>query len=1078
MPILINRETGLAEDVSHDQLEQATKSTHDFPLVSAEGEHYTASADDVHKMIEQGFRQPDAKELKGLTDYAKYSSTGEQLKTAAEGLASGIAGSLAPLAERALGIDPEDIRAREEVNPWFHGLSEAAGLIGSTAAGFGAGAVIEKAGIKAATALGIGATKVSERVGSAAVRAAVEGMVFQAGDETSKLILNDPAQRVDTAAINIGLAGLIGAGVGAGLTGTHELWKMGPGAKLGQMLDDIKDRSTSVPKTEKASPLHHEQVSGEEFHSKIQEVMKNPNPLYKANITPYSPEDYSGFKTFLSADKKSGYAIKPNGELISVFSLEKGRGIGLLDDAVINKGASSLDAFDINNKLPTLYGRYMDETSRLKFADEYAPSDWNYEALGRPDVVMMSLNPKKLENLKPALMDIPPELKAVLAKNPKAQEAFSTLIESNTKAGKELRETVQTFKQGMAKAAGETLGFDEAKLAGLADLSKAEVGTTIKDSLINSIESKIAPIAKAYDDFTEKFSGAALGLEERQQIVQKMVGIIEKNGLTHGPNEEALKLVNKVISNFDQMPKSQLAVKSWKDVKPAEKLAELTAQDLRKYMQQLRDMAPYGSPLYQTGKEVRAALGETLDSVISKRASGEAADVFEKYLTTNKEYGAFKGLLEDLNDRLRMGKSAEYGVKGFINNLKSMAPEDAVQRLGLKGDVNLQSILGQHFPETAAVIKQQEIAALMKKTLKDGVVDVKKLGDAIDKLEPELKQYLFSGEQRETIKSLGDMLHSLPARMNPSGTARTLDALWKNVPSSATGLGAWLLGKNPLAGALLGALGRHLGTELPDAAKLTMLKFLGTDAATNPEAFKKAAKFIEAAIKGEQQLEKATKAVFFGGGLEVQSATAKQRDKLKEKVDEYSAEPEKLLNLESSEYLEDQGAALGETAGRAVMYLASLRPNTEPQSPLDPPLKVSKAQEAAYNNALDIANNPAIVMEKVKNGTLTIQDIKHLSSLYPALYPRMQQKLMDQLIAYKTKGQAIPYKTKLGLSMFMGQPLDSSMQPQAIQANQPQAAQAPQNQPPQPRHSTAKLSKAPLNSQTTSQAIDSRRARR
>ena len=929
MPILINRETGLAEDVSHDQLEQATASTHDFPLVSPEGEHYTASSADVHKMMSQGFRQPNAEELKGLTDYAKYSSTSEQLKTAAEGLASGIAGPLAPLAERALGVDPEAIRAREEINPWVHGLSEAAGLIGSTAAGFGAGAAIEKAGVKAATALGIGATKVSERVGSAAVRAAVEGMVFQAGDETSKLILNDPAQRVDTAAVNIGLAGLIGAGVGAGLKGTHELWKMGPGAKLGQMLDSIKGRATEVPQA-----------------------------------------------------------------------------------------------------------------------------------------------------AAPSFMDVPPEIKAVLAKNPKAQEAFSTLIESNTKAGKELRETVQTFKQGMAKAAGETLGFDEAKLAGLADLSKAEVGTTIKDSLINSIESKIAPIAKAYDDFTEKFSGAALGLEERQQIVQKMVGIIEKNGLTHGPNEEALKLVNKVISNFDQMPKSQLAVKSWKDVKPAEKLAELTAQDLRKYMQQLRDMAPYGSPLYQTGKEVRAALGETLDSVISKRASGEAADVFEKYLTTNKEYGAFKGLLEDLNDRLRMGKSAEYGVKGFINNLKSMAPEDAVQRLGLKGDVNLQSILGQHFPETAAVIKQQEIAALMKKTLKDGVVDVKKLGDAIDKLEPELKQYLFSGEQRETIKSLGDMLHSLPARMNPSGTARTLDALWRNVPSSATGLGAWLLGKNPLAGALLGALGRHLGTELPDAAKLTMLKFLGTDAATNPEAFKRAAKFIEAAIKGEQQLEKATKAVFFGGGLEVQSATAKQRDKLKEKVDEYSAEPEKLLNLESSEYLEDQGAALGETAGRAVMYLAKLRPVTEPQSPLDPPLKVSKAQEAAYNNALDIANNPAIVLEKVKNGTLTIQDIQHLSALYPALYPRMQQKLMDQLIAYKTKGQAIPYKTKLGLSMFMGQPLDSSMQPMAIMANQPQAAQAPQNQPPQPRHSTAKLSKAPLNSQTTSQAIDSRRARR
>jgi hypothetical protein len=159
------------------------------------------------------------------------------------------------------------------------------------------------------------------------------------------------------------------------------------GSQMGNILDELSPKD---------SPILHNKVDSDDFYNTIQKVISNEDPLYKANITPYSKQDYSEFQTFLSPDKKSGYAIKPNGELISVFSLEKGRGGGLVTDAVLNKGASKLDAFDINNKLPSLYGKYMDETNRLKFADEFAPSDWNYEKLGRPDVVEMALSPEKV----------------------------------------------------------------------------------------------------------------------------------------------------------------------------------------------------------------------------------------------------------------------------------------------------------------------------------------------------------------------------------------------------------------------------------------------------------------------------------------------------------------------------------------------------------------------------------------------------------------------------------------------------------------------------------------------------------
>jgi hypothetical protein len=136
-----------------------------------------------------------------------------------------------------------------------------------------------------------------------------------------------------------------------------------------------------------------------EFHKIVSEAAEE-SPMIKANVTSYTPEDYAKFKTFLSSDKKSGYAIKPANEtsdklrveLISVFSKEKGRGKDILEHAVDVGGAKQLDAFDINNKLPSLYGKEFKETSRLKFDPQYAPEGWDYDKLGTPDVIGMELD--------------------------------------------------------------------------------------------------------------------------------------------------------------------------------------------------------------------------------------------------------------------------------------------------------------------------------------------------------------------------------------------------------------------------------------------------------------------------------------------------------------------------------------------------------------------------------------------------------------------------------------------------------------------------------------------------------------
>lgn len=89
-------------------------------------------------------------------------------------------------------------------------------------------------------------------------------------------------------------------------------------------------------------------------------------------------------------DNKGGYAIKSDGELISVFNYgEKGQGVKLIKDAIKN-GATKLNTFD--GFLPEYYKQFgFKEVKRIKWNDKYAPKNWDYEKFGRPDIVYMEL---------------------------------------------------------------------------------------------------------------------------------------------------------------------------------------------------------------------------------------------------------------------------------------------------------------------------------------------------------------------------------------------------------------------------------------------------------------------------------------------------------------------------------------------------------------------------------------------------------------------------------------------------------------------------------------------------------------
>jgi hypothetical protein len=107
-------------------------------------------------------------------------------------------------------------------------------------------------------------------------------------------------------------------------------------------------------------------------------------------LSPLAPEDIEHHTLLVSKDRTIGVAIDPDGDIQNVFNNGgPQRGAGRAITRAIETGGRTLDCF--GGYLPDYYRQFgFIETGRMKFNDEFAPQNWNYERDGRPDVVFMA----------------------------------------------------------------------------------------------------------------------------------------------------------------------------------------------------------------------------------------------------------------------------------------------------------------------------------------------------------------------------------------------------------------------------------------------------------------------------------------------------------------------------------------------------------------------------------------------------------------------------------------------------------------------------------------------------------------
>lgn len=828
----------------------------------------------------------------------KYGTLGQQAITGLEGAASAGTFGLSKGLERALGVKPEDIKAREEVNPITSGVGQVAGLVGSSllVPGGGAAGIMEKAGAAVAS-------NVESRIGAAAIKSGIEGAIFQGGNEVGKMVLSDPDQTVGTAAVNVGLAGFLGASIGYTIGGVQSLWA----SKFG-------------PKIESSLAQAGESISGE-----------------SSNIS--APASTSDFKQ-------------------------------------ITPGSASSDILDLSAQKPNI--RDLQE-SASNLGIELTPG---------------------MQSESPFVQNVEGNLSR--------RASFSAIA---------TQQKQQAVFDGLDKASKEMLRDATNK-------SEVQVGKEIQEDLTKH--------------FSDRFKASSAEYNELKPVL-KAIPIHDDFKL------EAMESLNdNEFAKADPNGLGKFAESLGSRIENVDNLAELKIQ--RSLMgQELDEAMRSGSPKANVLKHARDLLTDMRtkaldiweDPSLNTLAKIRTADA--NYSKLQKDLSAFS---------IESGTGGSNNVGKLLKNFSKVPYENFPNKVFNTNDVAGMQFFKDNFPKSFEAARRLKLADIAQKSISEAQGKnsqfqvgsfLRQLSD--NKIGPEARSMLLDGKNLGKLQDIQNIYRAIPGNPNPSGTSYAQafanlfspSGLMQNLTDAAQY--AFLKAQPHLINAA-----ENAGND--EAAQLAALKFAATPGA-KPDAtsFNQMADYIRATIKGENLTSKSVKDLFKAGETILPShliPSDKEKEKLDKKLKDLQVNNEPMLKTgeQVGNYMPEHSGALSQTAMNAVNYVNSLRPSTSKSSPLDSELKVSKADEASFDRVLEIAQQPLVVLNHIKEGSLTAADVSHIKTLYPGLYKNISQKIYNQIIEASHKEEPIPYKSRLGLSLFLGEPLDSTMTQAGIMSHQ------------------------------------------
>lgn len=658
-----------------------------------------------------------------------------------------------------------------------------------------------------------------------------------------------------------------------------------------------------------------------------------------------------------------------------------------------------------------------------------------------------------------------PIMQAALSGDPKALEMARTLYRSeNPEFMTSLRDLQTKTSESVANSLGVPL--EEA-----AHFSNKAQGDMLSDMAKTHIEKEYGPISEALNRRDAEAAKIMVPDQDRLNFASKIMEKAVQDG-TDSP-------YYKVYENYAQRL-----------------LAKDDIHGIDKLRTELFNNTKSGANMNEKNawNNIRNMLGDFREGQITKQSGSVAPEMLAAHAETNKMYADYAKKLDKLSDFLGIGDFR--GTGNLKSKLDGITSEQLVKKFSTKGDVEGAEFLNKNFPQIAEQVRQHEAKQFLNPVVREVngeyTLDTKGLNKRVDNLmkgSPEYANYVLPKQALENIKAakvVNDNISNI-TNIKDSGTPAGLMKVFAHLGSGAGGAIGWLAGANPISGAIAGQVAKILSVDAPQAIKLAMLKHMAADVPIKAEGFKAMIDMMHNTIKGESYLNKATAGIFRSGAsgniYTPKAADLEKLDRLIAKTDDdpHALDKKFIENGAVGHYMPQHQLAMANTTKQAVQYLKSLKPQPQQLSPLDKPLPPSDIAEARYKRALTIAENPLIITQHIKDGTLQPSDIADLKQIYPAMYTKMAQKMTSAMVDAHHGEEAIPYNTRLSLSLFLAQPLDSTMTPANIMAAQPQPKLPPPQQPQgggKGKGAAAKLGKTNKSYQTQTQSAESDRGSR
>ena len=395
----------------------------------------------------------------------------------------------------------------------------------------------------------------------------------------------------------------------------------------------------------------------------------------------------------------------------------------------------------VGNKLETVLGGikdHLDGVSRLNL----------------PEQIEQSINQLGIS--------IAPEIRSALSGDVKAGQLFNELREvqheSVTQGLKKLETDVNNSVLNSIGVAPEEI----------ANYSEAEGGRHAMNTFENEYKEKYQPIAKEFDDLTDKFKDAPISNVMKATLADKITQIAAEKGYL-GAEMPQNKIIEFLLKRLPSMN---------------------TAEDFAKVNTQIRNMTSGDFSLTPVRRDMQTLLDEYHMNTLGQTIGKNAPDLMARFQAVRGDYSDLAKISNAMAGELGLGKFV--GPKSLLDTLKAKrSPEQFLRGLSPKGNAEIISFLQQHFPQTLESVRDNELKQLLRPAVLgakgESQINSKILNNAIGKGlagQPERIKFALPEKSLKNIQAAKNIMEAIPG-MKSSGTAGWQQKLMAHVPQSA-----------------------------------------------------------------------------------------------------------------------------------------------------------------------------------------------------------------------------------------------------------------------------------------------------